>query len=221
MSGASPQPNSSSSSSYKFQAEFEYLLFVALDGNWICKKTVRVRCSVKTAKSLKWFSNLAENLANYGQFYRSITLFSVNQADSTRQTPLILASHWSDLRNMRTLIGQGLPKTKPYSLRKMCQKPKSRQQWHNQITLIQHEIWLLKTLSVIDFKHLVLRQNLTTGSSMCEAELPKTIQDVKCYMVLSDQTVRRWIWQMVSLIPPLSSGVMIMNDSISIMTGVW
>ena len=140
-------------------------LFVALDGNWICKKTVRVRCSVKTAKSLKWFSNLAENLANYGQFYQSITLFSVNHADS-RQTPLILASHWSDLSHTRTLIGQELSETIPCSLRKICQEPWSRQKWHNHITIIRHEIYF-EHLSVIDFRLLELRQvisNWTFGS---------------------------------------------------------
>ena len=65
---------------------------------FINKKTVSVRCSVKTAEPLKWFSNLAENLANYGQFYWSITLFSVNHTGS-RQTTLILAADWSDLGN--------------------------------------------------------------------------------------------------------------------------
>ena len=92
MSSRSPRHNFSFFPD--INSNFENYLWLWMEIEFIYKKTVSVRCSVKTAKTLKWFSNLAENLANYGQFYWSITLFSVNHTVS-RQTPLILAADWS------------------------------------------------------------------------------------------------------------------------------
>ena len=94
MSSRSPRHNFSFFPD--INSNFENYLWLWMEIEFINKKTLSVRCSVKTAKTLKWFSNLAENLANYGQFYWSITLFSVNHTVS-RQTPLILAADWSDL----------------------------------------------------------------------------------------------------------------------------